>query len=80
LAPILPSLPPVSSPTRGLTSKTKFCGFDYQHAATQCSQPCRSGFSYECPAEMSCYSQTPCAEWQLHRFQIPAPTKNPYNT
>ena len=54
---------PTKAPTElEIDDGTKFCGFDYEHAASQCTQPCPSGLSSDCPDEMSCYSQTPCAE------------------
>ncbi|KAK1748815.1 chitinase [Skeletonema marinoi] len=41
---------------------TKYCGYSYEHAATECTQPCESGLSEGCPEGMSCYSHTPCEE------------------
>lgn len=54
-----PSKPPT---TLEIDDGSLFCGFDYEHASSQCTKPCPSGLSSDCPEEMSCYSQTPCAE------------------
>lgn len=45
---------PTKAPTPlEIDDGTKYCGFDYEHAASQCTQPCPSGLSSDCPDEMS---------------------------
>ncbi|KAL7473134.1 hypothetical protein ACHAXS_013507, partial [Conticribra weissflogii] len=51
----MPTLPDVEE-------GTKYCGYDYVNAATECTAPCPSGMSEDCPDGMSCYSHTPCEE------------------
>ena len=58
---------PTTAPTRGLgvpdvEEGTKYCGYSYEQAATECSQACPSGSSEECPVGMSCFAHTPCEE------------------
>ena len=41
---------------------TKYCGYTYEHASNECTQPCPTGQNDSCPDGMSCYAHTPCEE------------------